>query len=96
MTSFPARTGERVTPELVRSIMRELGLNPCQPHPFRPMTTPASDAGSIPDLVARDFTADAPGTKLVGDITYYAELGLCRPRSGRSWSARVIGLDWSA
>jgi hypothetical protein len=65
-----ARQGERVTPELVRSIMRELGLNPCQPRPFRPTTTLAGDAGAIPDLVARDFTADAPGTKLVGDITY--------------------------
>jgi putative transposase len=65
-----ARQGERVTPELVRSIMRERGLNPCQPRPFRPTTTLAGDAGSIPDLVARDFTADAPGTKLVGDITY--------------------------
>jgi len=64
------RQGERVTPELVRSIMRELDLNPCQPRPFRPPTTLAGDAGSIPDLVARDFTADAPGTKLVGDITY--------------------------
>src|SRR6187455_2438388 len=63
------RQGERVTPELVRSIMRELDLNPCQPRPFRPPTTLAGDAGSIPDLVARDFTADAPGTKLVGDIT---------------------------
>jgi transposase InsO family protein len=65
-----ARQGERVTPELVRSIMRERGLNPCQPRPFRPTTTLAGDAGAIPDLVARDFTADAPGTKLVGDITY--------------------------
>ncbi len=65
-----ARQGERVTPELVRAIMRERGLNPCQPRPFRPTTTLAGDAGSIPDLVARDFTADAPGTKLVGDITY--------------------------
>ena len=27
-------------------------------------------AGSIPDLVNRDFTADAPGEKMVGDITY--------------------------
>ena len=50
--------------------MRELGLVPCQPRPWRPTTTVAGDAGSIPDLVARDFTADAPGTKLVGDITY--------------------------
>jgi transposase InsO family protein len=64
------RQGERVTPELVRAIMRELGLIPCQPRPFRPTTTIAGDAGPVPDLVARDFHADAPGSKLVGDITY--------------------------
>jgi putative transposase len=64
------RQGERVTPELVRSIMRELGLTPCQPRPSRPTTTVAGDGGTVPDLVARDFHADAPGTKLVGDITY--------------------------
>jgi len=65
-----ARQGERVTPELVRAIMRELGLVPCQPRPWRPTTTVAGDTGPTPDLIARDFTADAPGTKLVGDITY--------------------------
>jgi putative transposase len=64
------RQGERLTPELVRSIMRELGLIPCQPRPFRPTTTVAGDPGMIPDLLARDFHADTPGTKLVGDITY--------------------------
>src|SRR3954454_8582937 len=64
------RQGERLTPELVRSIMRELGLIPCQPRPFRTTTTVAGDPGVIPDLLARDFHADAPGTKLVGDITY--------------------------
>jgi putative transposase len=65
-----ARQGERVTAELVRAIMRELGLVPCQPRPFRPTTTIGGDPGPIPDLVARDFHADTPGTKLVGDITY--------------------------
>jgi len=30
----------------------------------------AGDACSTPDLLARDFTCDAPATKLVGDITY--------------------------
>ena len=29
------RQGERCSPELVRAIMRELGLVPCQPRPFR-------------------------------------------------------------
>ena len=54
------RQGERLTPELVRAIMRELGLIPCQPRPFRPTTTVGGDAGPVPDLVARDFHADAP------------------------------------
>ncbi len=56
--------------ELVRRLMREMGLVACQPRPWRPVTTIAGDAATIPDLVRRDFTADAPGTKLVGDITY--------------------------
>jgi hypothetical protein len=60
------RQGERVTPELVRSIMRERGLTPCQPRPFRPTTTVAGDSSATPDLLARNFHADAPGTKLVG------------------------------
>jgi transposase InsO family protein len=51
--------------------MRELRLIPCQPRPWRHGLTDADPAASsIPDLVARDFTADAPGTKMVGDITY--------------------------
>ena len=58
------------SPELVRLVMRGLGLYPCQPKPFRPTTTEAGDASDIPDLVNRDFTADVPGTKMVGDITY--------------------------
>jgi transposase InsO family protein len=58
-------------PELVRSIMRELGLEPCQPKPWRYCLTEADGtAGPIPDLVNRDFTAEAPGQKMVGDITY--------------------------
>lgn len=64
------RWGHRVDDETVRSIMREQGLVPCQPRPWRPITTIAGDAGSTPDLVRRDFTAQMPATKLVGDITY--------------------------
>jgi putative transposase len=65
-----ARMGVQVGEELVRRLMRQLGLVACQPRPWRPVTTIAGDAAAIPDLVGRDFTADAPGTKLVGDITY--------------------------
>lgn len=56
--------------ELVRALMRQLGLVPCQPKPWRPITTIAGDAAAVPDLVQRDFSAPEPGTKLVGDITY--------------------------
>lgn len=59
------------SPELVRQIMRALGLVPCQPRPFRVTTeADAHAAAKIPDLVRRDFTAAAPGVKFVGDITY--------------------------
>ena len=50
--------------------MRELGLVACQPRPWRPATTQQGQAGPIPDLVNRDFTATVPGAKMVGDITY--------------------------
>jgi putative transposase len=65
------RQGVPAGPELVRSIMRDQGLVPCQPRPWRASLTEGDgSAGSIPDLVDRDFTADAPGEKMVGDITY--------------------------
>ena len=58
------------SPKLVRSIMAELGLKACQPRAYRSTTQPDPDASGSEDLVGRDFTADLPGTKLVGDITY--------------------------
>ncbi|MGH3856011.1 MAG: IS3 family transposase, partial [Pseudonocardiaceae bacterium] len=65
------RWNEHCTPELVRGIMRDLDLVPCQPKPWRHGLTQADPAaGPIPDLVERDFTAAAPGEKMVGDITY--------------------------
>lgn len=65
-----ARGGVHASLELVRALMRDLGLVACQPRPWRPATTIGGAADAIPDLVRRDFTADAPGVKLVGDITY--------------------------
>ena len=64
------RGGEQASSELVRRLMRELGLEPCQPKPRRRCLTAQGDAGPIPDLVNRDFSAAAPGEKMVGDITY--------------------------
>ncbi len=63
--------GVQAGPELVRSLMRELGLEACQPGPWRvSLTEGDGQEHDIPDLVQRDFTAEAPGVKLVGDITY--------------------------
>ena len=65
------RGGEQVDDETVRGLMRELGLEPCQPKPWRrSLTEQDGQAGPIPDLVNRDFTAEKPGQKMVGDITY--------------------------
>ena len=64
------RAGERVGPELVRKLMREMGLIPVQPKPFRTTTEPDPHAPDTVDLVKRDFTAQRPGTKVVSDITY--------------------------
>jgi putative transposase len=65
-----ARWGVRAGLELVRALMRELGLVACQPRPWRPVTTRQGQAGPVPDLVNRDFSAVVPGAKMVGDITY--------------------------
>jgi transposase InsO family protein len=64
------RGGEQVGAELVRTLMRELGLVPIQPKPYRTTTVRGPNEPDTPDLVLRDFTAEHPGTKLVGDITY--------------------------
>jgi putative transposase len=71
MHAVLVRGGEQVSSELVRQLMRELGLEPCQPRPWRhSLTEQDGQAGPIPDLVRRDFTAEKPGQKMVGDITY--------------------------
>lgn len=64
------RAGEQVSDELVRALMRELSLVPVQPKPYRVTTVRGRDEPGSPDLVHRDFTAEKPGTKLVGDITF--------------------------
>lgn len=66
-----AGEGTECSPELVRQIMRQEALVPCQPRPFRTTTVADTEvAEAMPDLVKRDFTADRPGIKFVGDITY--------------------------
>jgi transposase InsO family protein len=65
-----ARQGVEAGPELVRALMRAADLVACQPRPWRLTTIADPAAPATPDLVHRDFTADAVGVKFVGDITY--------------------------
>jgi putative transposase len=63
------RQGVSVDDELVRRLMRARDLTPVQVTRRRGLTVADRQAGPIPDLVGRDFTAQAPGAKMVGDIT---------------------------
>jgi len=57
--------------DMVRDIMREQDLVACQPRAYRTTTVrDGEQSDQIQDHVGRDFTAPAPGCKLVGDITY--------------------------
>ena len=58
----------------------------CQPRPKARTTVPAADLAGRPDLIERNFTADAPARKLVGDITYI------HTREGFVYLATVTGL----
>ena len=64
------RRGVRADGSTIRAIMRDLGLKAAQPRAKVRTTVPAQDLGERPDLLGRDFTADEPGKKLCGDITY--------------------------
>jgi hypothetical protein len=62
-------------PGSARNLRMQGILVACQPRPWRPSTSEQGAAGPIPDLVNRDFSAGAPGAKMVGDITYTPALG---------------------
>ncbi|MGM5068671.1 DDE-type integrase/transposase/recombinase [Rhodococcus qingshengii] len=56
-----------------------------QPRVYK-RTTIAGEVAAIPDLIDRDFTAQVPGARLVGDITYL------RTSEGWLYLATVIDL----
>jgi transposase InsO family protein len=80
------RDGHLCSVGLVADLMREQGLRACQPRAYKRTTVPGEQPPASPDLIARDFTAKAPGQRLVGDITYL--------RTGEGWLyvATVIDL----
>ena len=57
-----AAWGVHCGPDLVRALMREVDVQPCQRRPWRHCLTDSDgQQHRIPDLVGRDFTAEAPG-----------------------------------
>jgi transposase InsO family protein len=70
---------------LVADLMRELGLRACQPRAYRRTTLRGEQPVATADLLERDFTAPAPGQRLVGDITSL--------RTGQGWLYLATVID---
>jgi transposase InsO family protein len=64
------RRGLRINRKRIERVMRERGLAGITRRRRRSLTKPDGKAAPAPDLIRRDFTAAAPGLRLVGDITY--------------------------
>jgi putative transposase len=79
------REGHACSVGLVADLMRELGLRACQPRAYKRTTVPGEQPVASPDLIGRDFTAQAPGQRLVGDITYL--------RTGEGWLYLATVID---
>lgn len=79
------RDGHRCSVGLAADLMRELGLRACQPRAYKRTTVPGEQPVTSPDLIGRDFTAEAPGQRLVGDITYL--------RTGEGWLYLATVID---
>jgi putative transposase len=79
------RDGHPCSVGLVADLMRELGLRACQPRAYKRTTVPGEQPVTSPDLIGRDFTATAPGTRLVGDITYL--------KTGEGWLYLATVID---
>jgi putative transposase len=79
------RRGIACSVGLVADLMRELGLAAVQPRAYKRTTLPGDAPRPAPDLIDRDFTAEQPGQRLVGDITYL--------RTGEGWLYLATVLD---
>jgi putative transposase len=85
ITAALNRRGIECSVGLVADLMRELGLTAVQPRAYKRTTVPGKEPVAAPDLLERDFTADAPGQRLVGDITYL--------RTGEGWLYLATVID---
>ena len=70
----------------------------CQPRPKARTTVPAADLAGRPDLIERNFTADTPAQKLVGDITHMllTREGFVYPagRDGAATRKELLATPW--
>ncbi|WP_369805911.1 IS3 family transposase [Amycolatopsis sp. M39] len=69
VTAELRRRGEAVNHKRVERVMRERRIAGTTRRRRHSLTRP-DKAAAAPDLIGRDFTADAPGRRLAGDITY--------------------------
>ncbi len=79
------RSGTACSVGLVADLMRELGLHAVQPRAYKITTVPGETKEKVPDLIGRDFTAERPCTRMVGDITYL--------RTGEGWLYLATVID---
>jgi transposase InsO family protein len=77
--------GMPVSVGTVADIMRERGLVAVQPRGYKTTTVADKHAEYPKDAIGRDFTAQAPGVRLVGDITYL--------RTGQGWLYLATVID---
>jgi transposase InsO family protein len=85
ITAALNRRGIECSVGMVAALMRELGLAAVQPRAYKRTTLPGNAPVVAPDLIDRDFTATAPGQRLVGDITYL--------RTGEGWLYLATVID---
>jgi putative transposase len=79
------RKGHPASVGLVADLMRELELVACQPRSYKTTTIAGDQPVESPDLIEREFSAPAPGQRLVGDITYL--------RTGEGWLYLATVID---
>lgn len=70
MTAMLAAAGHQVSRRRTHRLMRAAGLAGRHPRAWRRTTVHGTRPAPAPDLLGRDFTAPAPNTRWVGDITY--------------------------
>jgi putative transposase len=85
ITAALNRRGIECSVGMVADLMRELGLVAVQPRAYRRTTLRGNAPVAAPDLLEREFTATAPGQRLVGDITYL--------RTGEGWLYLATVID---